>query len=667
MSCVEVKNVFKSYWNGGKEEKILNGINMNVDEGTIYALIGASGCGKTTLLSCLMGVQKPQSGELKVFNRKSTEVSKLIGFMPQHNSLVAELTIIETLQYFSRLYEMDNDTFYERFNMIRRLLELPQSNLKIQNLSGGQQRRVSLAATIIHNPKLLILDEPTVGLDFLLREKIWNFLIEKTENEGLTTIITTHYISEAANAHRCGFMRKGILISEDEPRKILRNLNVGSLDEAFYELCTKEYFGNQNIIENRQERKNVGADDELENDKRIFRYKILKGLLVKEFHRMKRNYLEIFLVLILPIFQIIIFNNCIGLMPTDLKFGVINYENQHCKNQTINNNSILSEECPNSTFSCELINQINNKNIETIFYDSNLQAIEDFKIRNIFTLIEIPENFTKIIFDESNEKFGEISVSIDNLKHPVIFFAKAKIIESFFDFMGKLAEKCDVNEFIRTKPMRFFELFGKLDYDSRTTMMTAIVISTPFTMTNIFALLIISDTRIAGVWNRTLLCGVNVAEIILARIIECLLIAFILAISMMTCLNIYGIEIVGSSLLIFIIMIEIAVVGFMLGFLISIIFDKFQASSGVGQIILVLGIFTGGIFWPIESLSTWIKPISYVHPLTFVILAVRNVIIKGFSFYQPSVLLGLAVVNSWIIFLAILSYFVLEKRKFSKI
>lgn len=237
-----------------------------------------------------MGAQKPQSGEMKIFNKKSTEILKLIGFMPQQNSLVADLTIMETLQYFARLYEMENDIFYERFNMIRKLLELPQSDILIKNLSGGQQRRISLAATIIHNPKLLILDEPTVGLDFLLREKIWNFLIEKTENEGLTTIITTHYISEAANAHRCGFMRKGILIAEDEPRKILRTLNVGSLDEAFYELCTKDYFGSENFNVNRQERKKV-AEIELKNDKRIFRYKIMKGLLVKEFHRMSRNYL----------------------------------------------------------------------------------------------------------------------------------------------------------------------------------------------------------------------------------------------------------------------------------------------------------------------------------------------------------------------------------------
>jgi ABC-type polysaccharide/polyol phosphate export permease len=116
-------------------------------------------------------------------------------------------------------------------------------------------------------------------------------------------------------------------------------------------------------------------------------------------------------------------------------------------------------------------------------------------------------------------------------------------------------------------------------------------------MANIFALLIVSDTRISGVWNRTILCGVRMSEIILASFIECLLIAFVLAVSMTSGLHIYDVEIAGSTFVVFVMMMEIAVVGFMLGFFISIIFDKFQASSGVGQLILVISVFTVGIFW----------------------------------------------------------------------
>jgi ABC-type multidrug transport system ATPase subunit len=314
-----------------------------------YTLIGASGCGKTTLLSCLMGVRAVDSGDLRVTTRRSS-----IGFMPQENSLVAELTIGETLRYFARLHEMDRETFEDRHEMIRKLLELPDDDSQICDLSGGEQRRVSLAATIIHDPKLLILDEPTVGLDFVLREKIWRYLVEKTETDGVTAIITTHYIGEAAKANRCGFMRNGVLIAEDDPRVILERFGVGSLDEAFYKLCVmrdgsgggsggdydvKSYCDDKNGDKNGREKvvegdtfdmgghgivshaendeddvdhdKNNDDHDNDNNDdnertisenkiiqvkidhnekgKKIIRPRVMKGLLIKEFHRMKRQ------------------------------------------------------------------------------------------------------------------------------------------------------------------------------------------------------------------------------------------------------------------------------------------------------------------------------------------------------------------------------------------
>jgi ABC-2 type transport system ATP-binding protein len=236
-----------------------------------------------------VGIQQPQSGELKVFNKKASKIPKLIGFMPQHTSLVAELTILETLKFFACLHEMDQKNFDCRFDMITELLELPSEDMQIRDLSSGQQRRISLAATIIHNPLLLILDEPTVGVDFLLREKIWDFLVERSIKDGVTAIITTHYISEAANAHRCGFMRNGILIAEDEPRVILEKMSVESLDEAFYELCVRggrcdggDGLSDGEVIEDE-------IDDEKADESRGFRPLVMKGLLVKEFHRIRRQ------------------------------------------------------------------------------------------------------------------------------------------------------------------------------------------------------------------------------------------------------------------------------------------------------------------------------------------------------------------------------------------
>jgi ABC-type multidrug transport system ATPase subunit len=204
-------------------------------------LVGASGCGKTTLFNCILGMYKIDGGEIKIFNKKveASNFQHVIGYMPQKTSLVPELTILEMLHYFANMQLMKRAAFEDRFAMISELLELPAGNSMIRNLSGGEQRRLSLAVAIIHDPLLLILDKPTVGLDFELCDKIWKFLHRQSSEKGLTVLITTHYLSAAAKAHRCGFMRNGVLIAEDEPLRILEHLNAETMDEAFYQLCSK--------------------------------------------------------------------------------------------------------------------------------------------------------------------------------------------------------------------------------------------------------------------------------------------------------------------------------------------------------------------------------------------------------------------------------------------
>ncbi|KAG5674224.1 hypothetical protein PVAND_004204 [Polypedilum vanderplanki] len=171
-------------------------------------------------------MHKIYSGIIKIFNRKiklknTSELANSIGFMPQQISLVPELTIKETFEYFANLHSMKQKEFKRQMLMISDLLQLLSLNEFIGNLSGGEQRRVSLAVTIIHNPKLLILDEPTVGLDFELRDKIWNYFREQTKSNDLTVLISTHCMNEIAKCHRCGFMKNGKLIIEEEPKNIL--------------------------------------------------------------------------------------------------------------------------------------------------------------------------------------------------------------------------------------------------------------------------------------------------------------------------------------------------------------------------------------------------------------------------------------------------------------
>ena len=121
--------------------------------------------------------------------------------MPQEIALTEEFSIKETIYYFGRIYGMSADRIRERYKLLKDLLDLPPGSRLLGHCSGGQKRRVSFAAAMVHEPELLILDEPTVGLDPILREKIWSFLVETTRTSKLAVIITTHYIEEAKQAN----------------------------------------------------------------------------------------------------------------------------------------------------------------------------------------------------------------------------------------------------------------------------------------------------------------------------------------------------------------------------------------------------------------------------------------------------------------------------------
>jgi len=169
---------------------------MSVPKGKIYGLLGPSGCGKTTLLSSIVGRSELDSGDImvKAFKRED------IGYMPQDLNLHEHLSIIQTYKFYGRMLNMSTQKILERAKELSALLELPSNNRLVETLSGGQQRRVSLGVALLHNPNILILDEPTVGLDPVLSHSIWEHLISFAK-EGKTIIITTHYIEEARQAH----------------------------------------------------------------------------------------------------------------------------------------------------------------------------------------------------------------------------------------------------------------------------------------------------------------------------------------------------------------------------------------------------------------------------------------------------------------------------------
>ncbi len=215
---------------------VLQGLDMTVEEGSIYGLLGPSGCGKTTLLKVILGFLEPESGSLDV---KGEIPGSDVGYSPQEIALYPDLSIGETMRFHGRLHGMDAARILDRQSWLIDFLDLPEPNRPVGKLSGGQKRRVSLAVALLHEPNLLLLDEPTVGVDPELRARIWNHLQEIASN-GTTVVITTHYIDEAGKANRVGLMRDGILLAEDTPQSVMASQSSSSLEEAFLALCRRE-------------------------------------------------------------------------------------------------------------------------------------------------------------------------------------------------------------------------------------------------------------------------------------------------------------------------------------------------------------------------------------------------------------------------------------------
>jgi ABC-type multidrug transport system ATPase subunit len=208
--------------------------------------MGASGCGKTTLISCIVGVQSLERGCIEVFGEGVGKNNAKIGYMPQDISMVSEFTIKEMIHLYGKIFNMSRVEINQRLRFLQELLDLPDADKFIGNCSGGQQRRVSFALTLVHEPEILILDEPTVGVDPLLRHKIWDYLMEITSTKNVTVLVSTHYIEEAKHSTHIGLMRNGVQIAEDSPQNILSKWETTSLEEAFLKMSQKQENDNKN-------------------------------------------------------------------------------------------------------------------------------------------------------------------------------------------------------------------------------------------------------------------------------------------------------------------------------------------------------------------------------------------------------------------------------------
>ncbi|KZE69303.1 ABC transporter ATP-binding protein [Fictibacillus phosphorivorans] len=230
-TVIQVSDVSKNFGS----HIVLEKISLQVNRAAIYGLLGPSGAGKTTLVKMIAGIETPTKGSIKVLDTLMPNLHNMtkIGFMAQSDALYGELSGKENLEFFASIYGLKGEKQKERIEHAASLVNLTEFLKKqVHQYSGGMKRRLSLAAAILHEPQILILDEPTVGIDPVLRQSIWNELYKLSEN-GTTILVTTHVMDEAEKCSQLGMLRDGRLIASGSPRQLKESTSSETIEEAF--------------------------------------------------------------------------------------------------------------------------------------------------------------------------------------------------------------------------------------------------------------------------------------------------------------------------------------------------------------------------------------------------------------------------------------------------
>jgi ABC-2 type transport system ATP-binding protein len=231
-TAVEIRDVCVSF---GKLQALDN-LSLNIPYGASFGLLGPNGAGKTTLIRVLAGLLRPSSGEVRIMGKApSYQTALLTGYMPQLHSLYNELSVRQNIEFFASIYGLRGKRKKERVSEVIGLVDLwDRRKDSVQTLSGGMRQRVSLACAIVHGPRLLLLDEPTVGLDPELRVTFWNYF-KRLTREGVTVVISSHTMDDAGHCDELVFIRQGNVIASGTPQylKDFTGTPGATLEDAF--------------------------------------------------------------------------------------------------------------------------------------------------------------------------------------------------------------------------------------------------------------------------------------------------------------------------------------------------------------------------------------------------------------------------------------------------
>lgn len=250
MGALSVQKLEKTYATG---TKALKGINLEIPEGSFYGLLGPNGAGKSTLIHCVTGLAIPSGGQALVFGKdvvsEYRQARSYVGFSPQEINLDWFLTVEGTLEYHGRYFNMPRDERKKRAEKLMRAFSLTDKRKTFTRfLSGGMKRRVVIARALMHSPKLLILDEPTAGVDVELRHELWTYMKELNDN-GTSILLTTHYIEEAEKlCDKISLINNGEIIKTGTVSELKKAYKKQTLEEVYLKAMGKKKLNGEGIL-----------------------------------------------------------------------------------------------------------------------------------------------------------------------------------------------------------------------------------------------------------------------------------------------------------------------------------------------------------------------------------------------------------------------------------
>ena len=248
-NALQIADLAKRYPTG---VEALRGVSLEIAPGQMFGLLGPNGAGKSTLIHCTTGLAQPSSGSIEVFGHSAiddyTQARQAVGLAPQEINLDHFLTTEETLDFHGGYFGMNKRERRERTEELLETFSLTaKADARTRTLSGGMKRRLILARAVMHRPRLLILDEPTAGVDVELRLELWHY-VQKINQEGTTILLTTHYLEEAEQlCDRIAFIADGQIVAEGTSNELAARFGVPNLEDAYLALVGRKELSRSHV------------------------------------------------------------------------------------------------------------------------------------------------------------------------------------------------------------------------------------------------------------------------------------------------------------------------------------------------------------------------------------------------------------------------------------